>query len=87
MSLFDLEKQPTEQVLCDLVWFSVVCVVWCGSENRGLSESAHHKSSRTSVWGDRHQIAVRVWWDGWFVVGGWYMVVWWWCGVVWCGVV
>ena len=46
-----------------MVWFGVVCVVcvvWCGMENRGLPESDPDESSRTSVWGDRRQIAVRV---------------------------
>ena len=71
-------------VWCGLVWFGVVCVVWCGMENRGLSESGPDESSGQKFWGKMHGIAVRVWWDGWFVVGG---GIWWYGGVVWCGVV
>ena len=47
-------------VWCGLVGFSVVCVVWCGMENRGLPKSALHESSENSVRGDRHGIAVRL---------------------------
>ena len=47
-------------VWCGLVWFSVVCVVLCFMENRGLPESGPDESSRTLVWGEMHQIAVRV---------------------------
>ena len=64
-----------------MVWFSVVCVVWCVLENRGLPELGPDESSGTSLWGEMHQIAVRVWWDGWFVVGGGI----WWYGMVWYG--
>ena len=59
-------------------------------ENRGLPESGPDESSENSVWGKMHGIAVRVWWDGWFVVGGgiwWYGGMVMWCGVVWCGMV
>ena len=60
-------------VWCGMVWYGVVWygmvwfgVVWCGLvvrgvwENRGLPESAPHKSSGNSIWGDRTGIAVRV---------------------------
>ena len=65
-------------------------MVWWVLGNRGLLESGPDESFGTSVWGEMHQIAVRVWWDGWFVVG---YGIWWfgggmvWSGVVWDGVV
>ena len=71
-------------------------------ENRGLPESAPHERSGTVFGGDRTGIAVRVWWDGWFVVWYgilgygmvWYGMVWhgmvWYgvlcCAVLWCGI-
>ena len=63
---------------CGMVWFGMVLVVLCFMENRGLSESGPDESSGQNFWGKMHGIAVRVWWDGWFVV---------WCGIWWYGVV
>ena len=55
---------------CGMVWFGMVLVVLCFMENRGLSESGPDESSGQNFWGKMHGIALRVWWDGWFVGGG-----------------